>query len=644
MTIQEARQILGLGPDEDPRPHVPEFRNVRERLAEMVRTAPTETMAERYQQSLQDFDRALAAVREHLEDRGLVMAAAPSAARPAAPDDGPEPQERGSRMLLVGWCLILLGMAAAAWYYLKRQDDLRMEQMVAVARLERQGAAYIEERRWPEAVAAFAEIERLSPESPAVLLGRRGIEAGMAEEQAQFGGYWLGQARTALEAGGWDEAEAAVRQVLERFPTDEEGAALLGEIATARAGAALQAAAARAKEALARHEWDAAIVTANSILDSRPGDSDAAAVIAEAIAAKEQAAADLARARALYEQALARDTGKFDQTGLDWLREAALLAPTDPEILGLYEKFASYTRTLRVPEDFPTPAAALAAARARDRIIVAEGVWEGPLTVEAPVEIQGAGSEQTRIECPAEAGNVITLGPEAIGCRLTGLSFRHQSQTGEAERFAAGLVRGGTAELADCRFIAACGHGLAVIEGGTVRAVRCRFTDNGWNGASAMGAGSTLDLRDSIFAGNFENGAEAWDGAALTAVNNRCEGNSRNGIHADTGAAAAVIEGNQLLANREFGLVLSTATAGRVSGNTATRNMLGGMAVRAAVTIPVTHNQIIRNTGPGLVLELGLGPAVTADNTTTGNTGQQVLPGLKFEAAADKQPSSAVPR
>ena len=39
MTLQEARQILGLGPDEDPRPHMREFAIVRARLAEKVRNA-----------------------------------------------------------------------------------------------------------------------------------------------------------------------------------------------------------------------------------------------------------------------------------------------------------------------------------------------------------------------------------------------------------------------------------------------------------------------------------------------------------------------------------------------------------------------------------------------------------------------------
>ena len=63
MTLAEARKILGLGPEDDPRPFMAEFQEARDRIAAMVRNAPNETLATRYQQGLVDFDRALAAVR-----------------------------------------------------------------------------------------------------------------------------------------------------------------------------------------------------------------------------------------------------------------------------------------------------------------------------------------------------------------------------------------------------------------------------------------------------------------------------------------------------------------------------------------------------------------------------------------------------
>ena len=645
MTLIEARHILGLGPDENPRPHLRELGIVRERIAEMVRSEPDEVMAARYQQGLMDYDKALAAVRESFEAVAPVIPGEetpPAVAVPAAPASLPRPAEAPPRrrvgVILLWLFIILLGAAAGIWFYLKMQEEQQLQRQARITLLEREGAVHIEHRRWDDASAAFAEIERLAPDSAIGPLGRRSIEAGMAEEQQQFAGYWTGQAHASLEAGRWDEAEHAARQVLEKFPADQESAKLLETITAARTAAVRRAAITAAQELLTRRQWDAAIEAANKILATQAADPDASAILAAATTAQNQAAADRAKARDLFQQAVARDQGNFDQQVLDWLREALVLAPGDPEIAALLEKMAAYTRTLRVPRDFPTPTEALANARDRDRIIINEGTWKGPLSVGVAVELQGAGSDKTRIECPAEAGCAITLGPAASGARLSGMTFRHESQTADAQRFSAGLVRGAEVSLADCHFIDACGHGLAVIEGGKANAKRCRFADNGWDGAAAMGAGSVLEIHDSQASGNFEHGIESWDGAAVVLVNSRCEANSRNGIHADNPNTPVTLEGNQLLDNREFGLVLAGAGSGQVRKNSASGNLLGGFVIRAGSRIPVTGNQITRNQGPGLTLEKGLESAAYADNILSGNTGKQILADFAFPRAPASTP------
>ena len=98
MTLSEARKILGLGPDEDPRPHLVEFGSARERIAEMVRSAPNEILADRYQQGLVEFDQALAAVQEYLEALGLAQPPKPSGERQEPeppPEDAAETEEPG---------------------------------------------------------------------------------------------------------------------------------------------------------------------------------------------------------------------------------------------------------------------------------------------------------------------------------------------------------------------------------------------------------------------------------------------------------------------------------------------------------------------------------------------------------------------
>lgn len=658
MTPEQARKILGLGPEEDPRPHIGEFKAARERIAEMVRSAPNDILADRYQEGLLEFDQALAALRESLEEPAAPAVVADEPEEPEAPakttkldaatDAAVEEmlevfEKKPSffrRVLAVFlWLLLLLAIGAGgAFFWLKNEESKMLQRQARITYLEREGSIFVENRRWQEAAKSFAEIEKIAPGSEVAKLGRRSIEAGMSEEQTQFVGYWTGQAIAELEAGRLDEAESAAKRVLEKFPAEKEAAALLEKIATAREGQSREKAIAAARKQLGDRQWDAAIAAAKLILSKTPEDPDAKNILTDATAALEKHNADQAKAKNLLAQAAARDQGQFDQQALDWLREAAALAPDNAEIAARLEKMASYTRTLRVPGDFATPGEALAAARDRDRIVLAENTWKGPLVINAAVELQGAGSSKTIVECPATGASAITIGPDAKGARVTGITFRHESFVAEgSDRFSAALVRGGGAVFVDCKFSEASGHGLAVIESGEVIANRCRFSDNGWNGAAAIGKGCVLEVRDSESINNFEHGIESWDGASAILVNNRCEGNSRNGIHADNGAARATIEGNQLNANREFGLVLDSAGSGNVSGNTARANLLGGIVVRAAAgSVTVTGNQATLNQGPGLVLEKGLQAAAYSGNTATKNTPRDVLADADLSAPAGK--------
>lgn len=630
MTLSDARRILGLGPDDDPRPHLAEFQAARGRIAEMVRTAPNEQIAIRYQEGLIEFDQALAAVREHLEALGLELPQPikdPKLTEKIEPVG--EPALPGGRSWSwLAWLLVFVtGAAGGGLIYLKNEQEKARRLEERIGNLEREGLLYLENRRWQEAAASYAEIERLDPGSSSAIIGRRSIEAGMNEEQNQFVGYWTGQAIAELDAGRLDEAEAAANRVFEKFPKETEASLILQRVAKAREGLSRSKALAAARRLLDERQWETAVSSARRILTEDPGNADARNILADATAALEKQKRDQARAEELYQQASARDRGEFDQQSLDWLREALALAPDRPEVKALYEKMASYTRTLRVPGDFATPAEALAAARVRDRIVLGEQTWKEPLLVNVAVDLQGAGPGATVIECPPADGCAITIGPDVRGARVSGITFRHASFLADgSERFAAALVRGGGATFVDCRFSDASGHGLAVIEQGEAVASRCRFADNGWNGAAAIGAGSRLEVRDSESIGNFEHGIETWNGASATLVNNRCEGNTRNGIHADNRKAAAVIEGNQLIANREFGLVMDSAGSGKITGNIARGNLLGGFVFRKdSAPIAATGNQAIANRGPGIILEKGLPAEKYHDNTCSGNASAQVV-------------------
>jgi len=640
MTPDDARRILGLTPDEDPRIHLDALKQTNDRIREVVRTAPTQPLADRYQKELTRFEQALAVIQDSIKAKDT----SPNITHEIALAPEVPPKSHLKRTLCtMAWLLVFLtGLGGGGWIHFQDMERKKAQFHAHITSLERQAFTLVENRRWQDATKAFEEIAALAPDSPIPLLGNRSIEAGIAEEQTQFIGYWTGQAIAELEAGRLEEATAATQQVLTKLPDHPESNSILNRIAAARLSQAREKILTTARTHLDARDWNSAIKTARTILTTSPDDLDAKSIIADASAALEKIATDHAKAATLLQLATARDRGEFDQQLLDWLREANTLHPENLEIAALLEKLATYTRTLRVPGDFATPAEALAVARDRDRIILANQVWKGPIIVNAAVDLQGSDPTKTIIECTAEDGSAITIGPNAIGARISSIGFRHESFDVGTTRYSVALVRGGRAAFVDCRFSEASGHGLAVIEKGHASVERCRATHNGWNGISVMGQGSTLEAKDSECLENFEHGIESWNGASLTLTNNRCEGNSRNGIHADNGNSMATITGNQLIANREFGLVLGSAGSGNITGNTARNNLLGGLVIHhAAAKAVVTGNLATLNQGPGLILEKGLVIPNYSTNTLTKNSDIQQLTEADF--SLPDNPETQVP-
>lgn len=689
MNTAEARKILGLRPDESPDAHLEEFQKARERIAEMVRAAPNQTLEDRYRAGLVEFDEALAAIKaagnpapalkprrlprgKSQENPAPESAGTPKSAEifPSAPllslspektpativaaeipdkqstenagekpsvepkeapvIDLPElvPPRRKNRLAtaFVWFFILLLAGAGSGYYYLRHKQERETKTRMQITRLDKIGTAHVQSRRWQEAAEAFAEIRRLDAKSETARIGEAAIRAGMEEEQTQFIGYWNGQALAELDAGRLEEAEKAIRMVTARFSDQPETKEIAAKISVARSRQARSENLAKLMVHLQSREWETAAGIARKMAEGDPEDTQAQELLKEAEAGIAKQVADKKRAAELFASAKELDQGTFDQQAVDWLREALALTPEHAEAKALLEKFSSYTKTLRVPGDFPTPEKAVAVARGSDRIVIGEISWQGTLVVNSPLVIEGAGPEKTIVSADPAAGSAISFGPGAKGARVSGISFAHTRMLTEpGERFSTALVRSGGVLFSNCRFKDSSGHGLVVIDGGKAEANRCQFDGNTWNGAAAIGKNSTLEVRDSEATGNFENGFEAWSGAGAVILNTRCHDNSRNGIHLDPQSADIRIEGNRLTANREFGIVITSGTKGIIANNHVGGNLLGGIVVRkAAGAVQVRENEALKNHGPGIVLDRSLRSADYASNRANGNTPEEV--------------------
>jgi parallel beta-helix repeat protein len=505
---------------------------------------------------------------------------------------------------LIAASLVLLAVAGGGYWKWDQNRQRKIREEVSALRDE--GLIRLHDREWLRAREVFRKIEALQPGSEDAAKGLNEVEEALAREKQEFVARRLWLAGKAFDAKRWEEAEAAVKEISDTYPGEAAAAEMAEKIIVARQQEEISRGLAISEAKLRARDWNGALAAVDAVLALDGGHAAAKALRGEIEAAKAQAEADRAKARGLFEQAKAADQGKYDKQLTNWLKEANALAPDDAEIAALLAKVSTYTRTLKIPGDFATPAEAMAVLQDQDVLVIAAGTWQGPLVIDKKVEIRGAGAAETIVECPATVNCAISFGPGAKGAKVSGITFRHQAMDSGAERYSAALVRGGQVTFDGCEFNEAAGHGLMVIEGGRAAAAECRFQRNGWDGAAASGAGSVLEVRASVSGANYEHGFDVWGGASATLAGNLCVTNGRNGILVD-GAATTNLSANETRGNREFGLVLANAAGGSVTGNRIEANQLGGLVVRAkAVSVLVAKNLLTGQSAPALVLETGV--------------------------------------
>lgn len=683
MTLEQARIVLGLGPTDDPSEQFDVLNDARERLASIVRDAPNDTIALRYQESLQEFDRAMAALREEEERKkkqkvAAMLALVPgsvtgeqvstkregfmdepipavhAAKLPSVPPskaatkvEGGSPAEAspelaeteakssgGLRFVLYAMLFILIGGAGGGWLYFHMEAERESQRRTEIAFLEGVGGKLVEARRWNEARLAFGKIEALDPGSEVALRGQRSIEVGMREEQEQFVGYWSGEAFAAFEAGRLEDARAAADKVLGRYPKESEVRALRERIGEARKAQLRTESEEKIQAAIEAKDWKLAEEGLANLGKSLPGDDLIRTMGLALKNAQETQRLEHEKAIELAAAARLRDQGQFDVQVLEWMREALALAPHDPEIRELYEKVASYSRTLHVPEDIATLEEALAEARDRDRVVLGEGTFDAGLVINAAVQLEGAGEGKTVLESNAITAPALTFGPAAKGATVSGILFRQKGFDAGENRFPVVQVRTGEVSFSDCIFRDGSGHGLEVIEGGKAEASRCLFEANGWDGVAARGAGSRVVVRESRAVANIGHGFEVWDQAVASIHDCVAKSNCRNGILIDSAADGLSVTGNEVMANREYGILLAAGASGQVKDNSSYANLLGGMLVRfASISVEVQGNRLEENSGPGLILEQGLREDLYQENTTRKNRTAGVMAQVQFSEA-----------
>ena len=606
MSYDEAAKVLGFKRGDVIAPLLPAFRRAEEKLAELISSTDNEDLQTTYREELARLNEAVRVVDD-------------------ASRSG-KARKRSSAPILLALSLLMVGGLVAAggygnsWMTGEKEEAVMRE----VESLLASGRIAVEKRRWPEATGYYDQVLALRSESNRGRDGLHSIEEGKMEEKRQQIGWLLGTARSAIDGRDWVGVEKACAEVGTLDPDNDQVPTLLKAVEDGRVFDKVLGLLERAEDAIREEKWVALESHARELEELAPNHVDLPRVkemAEEGIRLMEERRT---RARELYLAALKLDSGSYSGEALEMLREAMRLE-SRPEYEGLYKKIASHARILRVPEDYATISEALATARDKDKVMVGEGVYQEMLVLKAAVEIEGAGPEKTVIECPAEAGSVVTIGKEAKGARIAGMLMRQSGILLTPERFPVVAVDGSEVLVEDCQVENGSGHGIAVLNGSSavlrnVRVMRC-----GWDGLAVAGGNSRAVVTDSRFEGNIHHGIDAWESGSVDVKRTRCRANGLTGIVLMSSGVKSTVEGSTSDANRELGIQVTNGTVAELRGNQFLSNLLGGMLVQDPGTrVSASGNRILKNGRVGVVVDKRSELVLWEKNVATGNDGQQV--------------------
>jgi parallel beta-helix repeat protein len=320
-------------------------------------------------------------------------------------------------------------------------------------------------------------------------------------------------------------------------------------------------------------------------------------------------------------------------------------------------------RALNVPEQFPSINSAIAAAKNKDEIIVAPGIYTENLVLRAGVILRSRGSTEERsnffsaaqtIIQAARAENQIVLG--AKGAVLDGFSLKDIAVREDSRKEHYGIFINGTSmTITNCIIASLSYHGIG-IKGPTpsgasllknnriydnrvngvicdkeavVQIEACEIYLNGKSGIHNANQAQVI-IKNNIIRENDVDGIMNTDEADAFISNNMIYQNGLNGIGFQQSSRGKV-EQNQITGNRQAGIGLRMKAKGIILNNTISDNLIG-VGLMEIEQVTIESNKINNNNmvGIGLVNCKG-GKVILRKNDLRGNRIRPISPNLACE-------------
>jgi len=257
--------------------------------------------------------------------------------------------------------------------------------------------------------------------------------------------------------------------------------------------------------------------------------------------------------------------------------------------------------------DHTTIAAAIAAARPGDRIMVRPGFYQESLVIDKPVEVIGDGPVSA-ITVQARGSDVVRF--TAPAGRVSNLTLR---QAGGAVGRAVNITRGRLV-LEGCDLSSHSGVCIA-IHGGADPRIRGNRISNGKNAGVYVYGSGLGTVEDNDITGNTRAGVWIGSGGNPTVRGNRISNGKAVGVYVYV-SGLGTIEDNDITGNVKSGIVILSGRNPTVRGNRINRN--GGWGIRISLLGggTVERNDLSANKLGALHIGIGSRSKVTQrDNT-----------------------------
>lgn len=602
MRQSEAREILGLEPNDDPRAFSSDFDETLEYKQELVNNAPNDELRFGYQQDLLEYKAALRVVvgRKKLRPHADFMV-----------------------VLLLISVIGTVGWWAYQWHQNKWYVDMKRDAMVAEWRAA--GLSAIAARKWSVAQEAFREIEKIDPVSATAREGLKAIEQGKIDERNQQISYTLGESQAAFEAGRWDEAESLANSIITLDPDNEAAQRKLLIIIRERKKQEMTKLLSAVSEAIDAENITAARQALALLREKDPQNGKIKDLTYRINTREEEIRLRHERAEDSYQKATELDTGEYSAQAMMLLEEAVRLNPKAEKITKLYKKMGNYARAHRVPQDYPTIPEAIAAARPRDIIRVAPGKYDQPLYIDRPLKLMGSPEGGTIIELSASDAAMITVTPTAIGTHISGFELRHLGFDHSKDRFSGITIQAKDTTVSSCTIMHTAGHGIAVLDGGQGKIMGCKILEAGWDGISVYGEKSAAEISDTLCQNNIQHGIGFWQGGSGMATNAKTLKNGLCGIVAMGAGTSVALQSNICSGNREAGILISEGVSAKLTANTCEQNLLSGIVARGQGTeVAMSENVTNANRQAGILTHEGVKVHEFVSNQANDNRSHQI--------------------